>query len=216
MRIEGDRVEAIRLAVRKTGTNDVLVSAGRGYETKRGVGRDRRLPAVGRAVARHGIGERGTVRGRFALHLVLASLALASCSKSSEDGAPSQAAAAAIKSTLRAKARADVEERKRVTRTADEEAIRFALADEAELEAKARMADQNTNAFRGRTVEQLKQSARRECRVGKCEADVLGRIFEAARPEDSETVRCVVRFEEDSWSCRQGINPALCDPPACR
>ena len=155
--------------------------------------------------------------GRLVLRLLLVPFALASCSKSTEDPAPSQPAAAASKSVLQGKARADAEERARaeaLQKKADEEATRLVLADEAE--AKARAADQNATPFHGKTAAQLKAAARRECRIGKCAPDVLDQIFEAARPEESESVRCVVRFEEDSWSCRQGINPALCNPPPCQ
>jgi type IV pilus biogenesis protein CpaD/CtpE len=150
--------------------------------------------------------------------LVFVSLALAGCSKASTDEAPSQPPVAASEMPLQAEMRAEKAEHERIEEErmkADEKATLLALADEVDAEAKARLADQNASPFRGKTGAQLKAAARRECRVGKCDTDVLDHIFESARPEDSESVRCVVRFEEDSWSCRTGENPALCDPPAC-
>jgi hypothetical protein len=151
--------------------------------------------------------------------LVFVSLACAACSKASNDTQPRQPALEASETALQVQTRADKEERARTEeqrRKVDEKATLLALADEADAQAKARLADQNASPFRGRTAAQLKAAARRECRVGKCDTNVLDQIFESARPEDSESVRCVVRFEEDSWSCRTGENPALCDPPPCR
>jgi hypothetical protein len=149
--------------------------------------------------------------------MLLVPLTLAACSKSGDEpSAPPAPAASEV--AAQEKARAETEARKRAEaerKKADEEATRVALADEAEAEAKARAADQNAQPFHGRTAAQLKEAARHECRAGRCDTDVLDQIFEAARPQDSESVRCVVRFEEDSWMCRQGINPALCNPPPC-
>jgi hypothetical protein len=97
----------------------------------------------------------------------------------------------------------------------EEKATMVALADEADAEAKARQADAlKAPSFRGKSTAQLKDAARRECRVNKCNPDVLSEIFDAAT-QDRESLRCVMQFEEDSFLCRTGQNPALCDPPAC-
>jgi hypothetical protein len=81
---------------------------------------------------------------------------------------------------------------------------------------KALAAAASAEPFRGKNAAQLKAAAERECRVRSSSPEVLDQIFEAAIPADSEYVRCVVRFEEDSWACRTGENTALCDPKPCR
>jgi hypothetical protein len=147
--------------------------------------------------------------------LLLVVVGLVACGKASTSEAPAPAPAAS-EAALRQKAREELEERKHADeqrKKEEEQATMRILADEAEAAAKAREAD--LARFRGKSAAQLKAAARRECRGGKCDPDVLSEIVEAARPEDTDDVRCVARFEEDSWSCRQGINEALCNPPPC-
>ncbi len=69
-----------------------------------------------------------------------------------------------------------------------------ALADEAEAEAKAKANDEKASPFHGKTGAQPKEAVRHECRVRKCDSDVLDQILEAAPPEASESVRSVVRL----------------------
>ena len=130
---------------------------------------------------------------------------------------PTALASAAAAASEAARARAEdaaAQVAKERQHREEEKATMAALADDADAETRARRADA-LSPFRGKSASQLKAAARHECRVGKCNPDVLSQIFEAASAQDSESVRCVVRFEEDSWSCRTGENPALCDPPAC-
>jgi hypothetical protein len=141
---------------------------------------------------------------------------MAACGKPSSGEAPAAPAATASEAALRQKAREELEERKvaeEQRKKEDEQATMRILAGEAEAAAKAREAD--LARFRGKSAAQLKAAARSECRGGACSADVLGQIVEAARPEDADAVRCVARFEEDSWLCRKGINPGVCNPAPC-
>jgi hypothetical protein len=96
----------------------------------------------------------------------------------------------------------------------EEKATMAALADEADAEARARQADA-LSPFRGKSTAQLKAATRYECRVKKCSPEVLDQIFGSVSDQDKESLRCVQQFEEDSFMCRTGENPALCDPPAC-
>jgi hypothetical protein len=159
--------------------------------------------------------EQASMRLRRIL-LPLLVLGLLACEKPGSDDSPAPSpAVAASESAARQKAREELEARKREEerqRKEEEQTTMRLLADEAEAAAKARESDRR---FHGMNAAQLKAAARRECRAAKCNPDVLSEIVESARPEDTESVRCVARFEEDSWQCRQGINPALCDPPPC-
>jgi hypothetical protein len=129
---------------------------------------------------------------------------------------PAEPAVAAVSDAARARAEdAAAQLAKGRQHREEEKATMAALADEDDAEARARQADAlKAPSFRGKSTAQLKADARHECRVGKCNPDVLSEIFEAAT-QDRESVRCVVEFEEDSFLCRTGANPALCDPPAC-
>ena len=89
-------------------------------------------------------------------------------------------------------------------------------AELANVVMKAIAATNSAELFRGKSAAQLKAAAERECRTGPCSTEVLDKIYGAASHADSDYVRCIVRFEEDSWACRTGENPSLCDPKPCR